>query len=110
MFGYLLPPTESAAYRQSGMTGVMKYDRAKQHVFAEIAFPPFGFVLIGDREAIHPELCDITHLAEHPFHLKETWWLKLSVLPVVSWLPGDFRTKDELQKSMASKEAVGRVM
>jgi hypothetical protein len=30
--------------------------------------------------------------------------------PVVSWLPGDFRTKDELQKSMVSNEPVGRVM
>jgi hypothetical protein len=110
VFSYLLHPTESAAYRQSGMTGVMKYDRAKQHVFAEIAFPPFGFLLTGDREPIHLELCDLTHLAEHPFHLKETWWLKLPVLPVVSWFPGDFRTKDELQKSMASSQPVGRVM
>ena len=28
VFSYLLNPTELAAYRQSGMTGVMKYDRA----------------------------------------------------------------------------------
>ena len=99
VFGYLLDPTGSRGFRQSGMSGVVNFNRGKQHVFSEIAFSPFGFLLTGDIEPIHADLCDITHLADHPFHRKETWWLKLPVLPVVSWLPGDFRTADEIQKN-----------
>jgi hypothetical protein len=45
-FAYLHHP-ESTAIRQSGLTGVMK-GPSKQHLFSEIAFPPFGLIMSVD--------------------------------------------------------------
>jgi hypothetical protein len=56
---------------------------------------------------VKQELCNLTH-----FHLSgaDAWsveWLKLPVLPVVSFLPGDFRTVEEINKSMAGSGKLG---
>jgi hypothetical protein len=101
VFGYLMHPEDTGGSRQSGMSGVIK-DYAKQHIFAEIAFPPFGFLLTNDRNPIHPTLLDITFLSHAPYFLRDTIFLKLPVLAVNTWFPGDFRSKEEISRSMFS--------
>jgi hypothetical protein len=106
VFAHLLDPTKSE--RRAGMTGVLK-EGSQRHVFAEIAFPPFGFLLTGDEKPIHPQLLDITFMGQYDFFLHQTLFLKLPVLPVNTWLPGDFRTKDEIKKSLLDNKYEGRV-
>jgi hypothetical protein len=108
VFGYLMHPDDTGGFRQAGMTGVVK-EHAKRHVFAEIAFPPFGFLLTGDRDPIYPTLLDLTFLGHAKYSLRETIFLNLPVLPVNTWLPGDFRSKEEIRKTVKSNEVVGRV-
>lgn len=107
LFAYLLHPRESEAYRQSGMTGVLN-DRG-QHVFAEIAYPPFGFILTADARPIHPLLLDISFMGQSRFHHREHVYLKMPVLPVVTWLPGDFRTRTEVAKGLAENTHMGQI-
>lgn len=109
VYAYLFHPDKSEAFRQSGMTGVLKFEKGVQHVFSEIAFPPFGFILTGDSKPIHPTLLDINFMGQYSYNTREIIYLKLPVLPVVSWLPGDFRTKEGIAETVASGETVGRM-
>jgi hypothetical protein len=107
VFAYLLDPNKSEAYRQAGMTGVV--NEAGRHVFAEVAFPPFGFILTGDEKPIYATLLDITFMGQYQFFLHQTLFLKLPVLPVNTWLPGDFRTKKEIERTIQENKFEGRV-
>lgn len=107
IFAYLLDPKKSGAYRQSGMSGVIKNNR--EHVFAEVAFAPLGFVLTGDVMPINPELLDITFFSHSRYHDSAHLFLKSAVLPINTWLPGDYRTKDEIRKTVEANETVGRI-
>lgn len=99
-FAYLLHPTETTAFRQSGVTGLWQFEKVlKSTLFAELAFAPFGFIMTIDGSVPAGNLCEITGFAEESYKLWTTLFLRLPVHPVVSWLPGDFRTKDELTAS-----------
>jgi hypothetical protein len=105
VFAYLLETSEM--HRQAGMTGVIK--EGTRHVFAEIAFPPFGFVLTGDQKPIHPLLLDITFMGHYAYRHRQTLFLNLPVLPISTWLPGDYRTKDEVKRSLQENKYEGRI-
>jgi hypothetical protein len=105
IWAYLHDPVESTSVRQSGVTGMMRPDG--EYVFSEIAFPPFGVIMSFNAEPVKAELCNLTH-----FHLSDIdrWdieYLKMPVLPVVSFFPGDFRTVTEIRKSMAANQKLG---
>jgi hypothetical protein len=108
VYAYLHHPTLSTAIRQSGLTGVMSLD-GKNHVFSEIAFPPFGFVLSIDRPPINATLYSLNHFSDRKFGARQIVYLKLPVFPVVSWLPGDFRTADQINKTVAENKKLGSV-
>jgi hypothetical protein len=108
-FAYLHHP-ESAAMRQSGLTGVVK-GAGKQHVFSEIAFPPFGLIMSVDgHPPIDHRLCNITNLSQYGYRAWEIVYLQMPVLHVTTVLPGDFRTKDEVNRDMAENRKVGDIL
>jgi hypothetical protein len=105
IWAYLHDPVESISTRQSGVTGMMR--PGGEFVFSEIAFPPFGLIMSFRAEPVKEELCNLTH-----FHLStiDRWdieYLKMPVLPVVSFFPGDFRTVTEIRKSMTESQKLG---
>jgi hypothetical protein len=106
-FAYLHHPTNSVCMRQSALSGVMI--GGEKHVFAEIAFPPFGLIMSLDGPPIHPDLCDITHLNQYKFRTWEIVYLKLPVFPVATWLPGDFRTINEVNRDVEENRKVGSI-
>jgi hypothetical protein len=95
-------PTESTASRQSGLTGVLNFEHARhrQYVFSEIVFPPYGFVMTVDTPPIDSRLCDITDFGSFEYKHRQTLYLRLPVLPVVSWLPADFRDEREIKLAL----------
>ena len=106
VYAYLVDPNESTGGRTSPMA---KRTEGREHIFAELAFAPLGFVLTGDVVPVNVDLIDITAFGQWPYHNWQTVYLKLPVLPIVSGLPGDFRTKDQLLKSEVSGERLGRI-
>lgn len=106
IFGYLHHPTKSEAIRQSGLSGVLSLD-GKSHLFSEIAFPPFGFMMSVDHPPVDARLFGLDHFSEFSFHDRAIAYLKLPVLPVVSWLPGDFRTGAELEAHKEKPKKLG---
>jgi hypothetical protein len=108
-FAYLHHP-ESAAMRQSGVTGVVK-GPGKVHLFSEIAFPPFGLIMsIGGHPPIDHRVCEITHLNQYTYRAWEIIYMPLPVLHVTTVLPGDFRTVDEVNRDIASNRKVGEML
>jgi len=105
---YLHHPTASTCIRQSGLTVVMNTD-GKQCLFAEIAFPPFGLIMSIDRPPIHQDLCNITRLSQYKFKTWDIVYLKLPVFPVTTWLPGDFRTADQVKRDVDQNRKVGSI-
>jgi hypothetical protein len=106
VWAYLLDPNNSTSTRQAGITGLMSLGGASQ-IFSEIAFPPFGLIMSFNAKPVHRELTDISHLGDATFNEWDICWLKLPVLPVVSPFPGDFRTIDEIRKTIEENRNLG---
>lgn len=106
---YLSPRTKIyAAYtnsnrsRQSGVTGMVSLGdgfstASASRVFSEISFPPFTYVLCLDSDPPDRRLVDISFFAHYSFKEYAALNISLPVLPVYTWLPGDFRSRDEIQ-------------
>jgi hypothetical protein len=106
-FAYLHHPTKSTCIRQSGLTGMLL--NGKQHLFSEIAFPPFGLVMTVDCPPVHPELCEITHLNQFNYRARDVIYLKLPVFPVNTWLPGDIRTVERVRQDVEENRKLGSI-
>ena len=107
-FAYLHHP-ESAAIRQSGLTGVIK--GSGTHLFSEIAFPPFGLIMSVDGQPpIDHKVCNITNLSQYGYRAWDIIYLQMPVLHVTTVLPGDFRTVDEVNRDMTDNRKVGDIL
>lgn len=106
LWAYLHDPVESTSTRQAGVTGLMSLNGGS-HLFSEIAFPPFGLILSLKGEPNRQELCKINHFGLANFNTWDVIYLKLPVLPVVSFFPGDFRTVDEIKKTVEENSKLG---
>lgn len=88
----------SARSRWSGVTAQMTLGKSNI-VMCEIAAPPLGFVLLLEGSKPHPALLDITHFSK--FNYREIcapMFLKMPVLPIHSIFPGDYRSKEEIER------------
>jgi hypothetical protein len=106
IWAYLHDPENSTSTRQSGVTGRMTIG-GKQNVFSEIAFPPFGLIMSFDAYPVGDKLLNLTHFNQYGINAWEIEYLKLPVLPVVTFFPGDFRTVDEIKKTIEENKKAG---
>ena len=88
--------------RQSAICGRLDIsDRSRNSTFSEITWPPFGFVMTLDNPP-EASMHEITGWGDFRYNDFRSWHLKIPVFPVFSFLPGDYRDKDEIDKIMAS--------
>ena len=85
--------------RQTGI--VVRGSSQGLDCFSEISFPPFGYVLTKDSKPPDKRHQEITFFGKHSYNDWKHIPLKLPLLPVASWVPGDYRTKDELANDVA---------
>lgn len=104
---YLDPKIRFYAYfsmsdrsRQSGVTGLMSLDGGAHQVFSEISFPPFGYIMSLDSPPPDDRLVDISHFAQYGYNEWVDVSLRIPVLPVYTWLPGDFRDREAVIEGM----------
>jgi hypothetical protein len=105
-WAYMHDPNKSTSTRQAGITGRAILGNGHQ-VFAEIAFPPFGLIMTFGAKPIQSDLRELTHFGEFEYRTWDIVYLKLPVLPVVSFLPGDFRTIEELNRTAEENDRLG---
>ena len=81
--------------------------QGKQHVFSEIAFPPFGLIMSVSGDPVNLDLCNITHFSHYKFIQWDIVYMKLPVFAVNTWFPGDFRTVDDVKRDVNENRKVG---
>lgn len=88
----------SARSRQTGIIGAMSLGAGtRPAVFSEISFPPWGYVMTLDgAEPPDERLVDVSHFARFSYNDWKHIDLRIPVLPVYSWLPGDYRSREEV--------------
>jgi len=103
LFVFMVHPSSFAA-RQSSVSSVVNLEEAgKSYRFAEICFPPFGYILTFGSDPINKEIVDITYFEKYSFAERVQMTLSMPVLSINSHLPGDFRTMTEIEQGFASR-------
>ncbi len=82
--------------RCSGTSGILNTTTHEVRVFSEITYFPFGYVMTLDTRPPDSRLVDITHFAKYGINEFAIESIRLPVLPIHLWFPGDYRTRDEI--------------
>jgi len=91
--------TYSNRSRVAGMSGVLRgfgSSRSRIHVFSEITFSPFGFVMASSNHS-PPEanFCEISGFSKFNYPWRGRITMKLPLMPIYTGFPGDYRTRDQ---------------
>ena len=109
----------SAMQRQAGTTVMAKitdtFENLGVHAFSEITFPPFGYVMMVqsksvDRRPHDKRLVDISYFANYAYRQYHPVYLKLPVLPIHTYLPGDYRTKEQVARDVQENKRKAQEM
>jgi hypothetical protein len=87
--------------RQSGVAGLIKLDKSCYHNFCEIAFFPLGYVMTIESEVPDDRPVDISFFGNYSYNDWKEISLRLPVLPIYTYLPGDYRNSEEVLKDVA---------
>jgi len=72
----------------------------------EISYPPFGYVMtLSGQDPIDSKLVDITHFTRYWYDELENAPLYLPVLPTELPIPGDYRTRAQIDKESQENTA-----
>jgi hypothetical protein len=66
------------------------------HIYSEVAFPPFGYILTVDGKPLEARLADISFFSRYSYNQWTDIALRLPVFPLYTGIPGDFRSRDEV--------------
>lgn len=85
--------TLSSQIRATGVSFRMNVvDGGPAYLTSELSFPPWGYVMTFDCPPPDPRLVDISFFANYRFNDWQELSMRFPVLPVESWIPGDYRT------------------
>ncbi|GLX68325.1 hypothetical protein [Paenibacillus glycanilyticus] len=88
--------------RSSGITGrgglSLSGEILQPIIMSEIAFPPFVYVMTIDSPPPDERLTDITWFSRFEYDEFEIVYPKFTVLPINYYLPGDYRTIEQMEK------------
>lgn len=86
--------------RAAGVTGLLRGLGSRNstiHVFSEITFPPFGFVMtLGDTPPPTGSFCEISGFSQFDYGDWRTGIsMRLPLMPIYTGFPGDYRTREQ---------------
>jgi hypothetical protein len=92
--------TLSNKFRAFGSTGIIKglgTSKSRVHIFSEITFPPFGFIMtLGDSTPPEDKFCEISGFSQFSYN---DWRvgisMKIPFMPTFTPFPGDYRTQEQ---------------
>lgn len=91
---------ESHSSRQSGISSRANTQTGEIDVLAEICFPPFNLIMSLSEKSPDKRLAEITFFKQFDYNSMNTIFLNLYSLPVVTWIPADFRRVSEIRPSV----------
>jgi len=74
---------------------------------SEIVFPQLGYMMTIDSRPPDDRLFEITHFARFDYSQFEVMELRLPVLPTHLWIPGDYRTREEILEQVQRSGDLG---
>lgn len=93
----------SKRFRKTGLTGVINLS-GKMEVLSEITFPPFGYIMSFNDTIPDARLTEITFFKNFTYNKCTQIPLKLNLLPVHTYFPGDYRSKEEVAKDVEANK------
>jgi hypothetical protein len=109
-FGFYVYYNIEGTYRYSSMATLVKLYEDRYSEFSEITFPPYGYVMTFDSPPPDPRLYSISHFARYDYDEFRTFGMKLPMLPTFLSMPGDYRTRDQIEiDSIKGKLAADRM-
>lgn len=84
--------------RSAGIAGRLNWRTGEVQLMSEIVFPPLGYMMTIDSRPPDGRLFEITHFARFDYGQFEVMELRLPVLPTHLWIPGDYRTREEIRQ------------
>lgn len=92
--------------RSAGVTGLLDGSgpSVRSLTFSEITFPPFGFVMTFDSPPPDERLFDISGFSQFSYNDWRPIAMRLPIMPIYTYLPGDYRSRDEVLKTVAERE------
>lgn len=100
--------TLSPLSRKTGVVGQGNVQTGGLQVFSEVSHPPWGYVLGLGGTPPDPRLLEISGFSTFRYDDRAVIGLRPALLPVESYLPGDYRTKDQLAADRRQNEAMAR--
>ena len=82
------------------MSGVIKglgTNHSSVHVFSEVTFPPFGFIMSFDNwPPPQSGFCEISSFSKYGYRdWRAGITMKLPLMPIYTLYPGDYRSREE---------------
>lgn len=92
--------------RSSGITVIGRFTEVgyKPIVMSEIAFPPFVYVMTIDSPPPDDRLTDISWFSRYDYNEFDIVYPKFNVLPINYYLPGDYRTIEQMKEDRIKNE------
>lgn len=88
--------------RQSGVSGMLSLnDGVAMRAFSEISFVPFTYVMCLDSTPPDKRLVDISFFANYGFNDWKDVQMRIPVLPIYTWIPGDYRSRETVLEQHA---------
>jgi hypothetical protein len=84
--------------RRAGVSGWLDMAAGRTRVLSEIAFPPFGYVLTFGDDPPDPRMFEITHFCRFDYQEFAVMEIKLPLLPTHLALPGDYRSREQIER------------
>jgi hypothetical protein len=98
--------TDSTRSRQTGIVGTLNIESHKVRILSELTFAPLGFVLVLSSEQPDDRLVDISFFARYSYNDWTTLSLNLPSLPIYTYLPCDYRNRDEVLAQMKIQQSL----
>jgi hypothetical protein len=86
-----------AIFRFIGMIYKVNFVSGQKIRMTETSYIPFGYVMTVNSQSPDSRLLDISHFGVYGYDQSDTLMLSIPALPTYSHLPGDYRSKRELE-------------
>ena len=110
---FIMPTTKIYAYysvsprvRTTGVAVSGDFSSGSFRVMSEFAFVPFGYLMTFDSDPPDRRLCDITGFSKFSYDDWQEIHVRLPVLPIYTYFPGDYRDKETVLRQVQEAKAL----
>jgi len=89
---------KSGRMRSTGIASKINTEVHKTYLISELTSVPFGYLMTIGSDLPDKRLIDISFFAKYNINDWKEFWFRFPVLPIYSFIPADYRPKDQVLK------------